>query len=356
MTGKGFARVAVLVALLALGLAAPVSAELANEGRVTLRLDRGLRSTLSREGVKVRGLQPAVGRLGLINLPVEGGGVEPSGKGRLVTAGGIEFAANGRRATFRDLVLDTAFGTLSAKLGGRRLGLATVGGLSSERHGFAIELGLSRLTLTGAGAATIGATLGMPGLLRGGRPLASATAVSRLERVPVIDGRNQLNFGDSFFEKLKALRVNTKPIGNAWALGTYFAIPDTVGWAALDLSSGVFQSDDGIALKQFESSAELALHNVAFNLGTGIVKAGITTPFNLPSEARVTPLVKFRLTVAHKNANTGELSGAATGTLTTAFADRLNESFAVLKGIAPPFAGGEPVQIGLGLQTRHAPR
>ena len=116
MIGKGIAKAAVLVGMLALGLAGPASADAATEGRLTLEIDRGLQFSLNREGAKLRGLKPALGRAGVINLPVEGGGVEYSGKGRLVTAGGLQFAAKGRRATFRDLVLDTAFGTLSAKL------------------------------------------------------------------------------------------------------------------------------------------------------------------------------------------------------------------------------------------------
>jgi hypothetical protein len=352
MIGKRIAIAAVLLAMLTLGLTGPASAGAATEGRLTLEIDRGLRFSLNREGAKLRGLKPALGRAGVINLPVEGGGVEYSGKGRLVTAGGLQFAAKGRRATFRDLVLDTAFGTLSAKLGGRRLALATVSGLSSERQGFAVVLELRRLTLTKGAARAIDSSLGIPGLLRPGQALASATGVGRAERIPVLDGRTQLDFGDPFFEKLRALKVNTKPIGNAWVLGTYFAIPDTVGEVALDFSGGRVASDDGVALKQFESNAALDLHNVEYDFAAGVVRAGITTRYTLPSEARVTPLARFRVSVTHKNAYTGELSAAARGTLTSAFADRLNEAFAEPKGLAPPFAGGEPLTIAFGLQTR----
>jgi hypothetical protein len=131
-------------------------------------------------------------------------------------------------------VLDTAFGTLSAKLGGQRLALATVVGLSRERHGFAIELHLRRLTLTRSAAAAIDASLGIPGLVRPGQALASATAVSPIAHIPVIDGRTYLVFGEMFFEKLKSLRVTTKPLGNAWLGGTSIAIPDTVGNVSLD--------------------------------------------------------------------------------------------------------------------------
>jgi hypothetical protein len=266
-------------------------------------------------------------------------------------SGGIELVAAGRRAVFRDLVLDTAFGTLMASLGRQRFTLATQFGLSSEQHGFAADLELRKLALTRRAVAAIDRSLGTRNLLRAGQSLGRTTANARFETTRVYDGRTYLDVGDPFLEKLKALKVNTKPIGNAWALGTYFAIPDTVGEVALDLSGGKVVSDDGIALKQFESDAELALHNVEYDFDRGVVRAGITTAFTLPSEAKVTPLARFRLTVTHKNANTGELSGGATGTLTNAFADRLNDAFAAPKGIAPPFAGGAPVQISFGLRT-----
>jgi hypothetical protein len=269
-----------------------------------------------------------------------------------VTAGALEFAARGRRATFRDLVLDTAFGTLSGKLNGRRLALAGAFGLSSERKGFAVVIGLRKLKLTRGAAMAMNRSLGIPGLFRAGQRLASATGVCRAEQIPVHDGRTYLDFGDPFFEKLRSLRVNTKPIGNAWVLGTYFAIPDTVGEVALDFASGGVASDDGVALKQFESNAALDLHDFEYDFAAGVVRASIGTRYTLPSEARVTPLARFRVTVTHKNAYTGELSASATGTLTEAFADRLNEAFAEPKGIAPPFAGGDPLTIGFGLQTR----
>jgi len=341
-----------LAFLLALG---PTGGALAasGDGRVTLELDPGLRSSLNRGGAKLRGLKPAAGRAGVINLPAKGGGVEISGKGRLPTVGAIQFAARGRRATFRDVVLDTAFGTLSAKLRGRRLALAGVSGLSRERHGFAVELHLRRLTLTRSAAAAIDASLGIPGLVRPGQALASATAVSPIAHIPVLDGRTYLVFGERFFEKLRSLRVTTKPLGNAWLSGTSIAIPDTVGTISLDFSEGTIASDDGFALKQFESSAELAVHNVKYELAGGLVKGGITTRYTLASESRMTPLARFRLSVTHRNAYTGELSASAVSARTTKeFAARLNEVLAEPKGFGPLFEAGEPLEVALGLQTR----
>lgn len=355
MIGKRIAEAAVLAAVLALGLSAPVSAATTDKGRVTLKLDRALQGSLKQDGVKLRAASPAEGRGGgVINLPVTDGGMERSGKGRLVTGGAIQFEARGRRAAFRNLVLDTSFGILSGRgLDGRRVPLATPFGLSRELHGFAVEVSVRRLVLTRSGAAAINTGLGMPGLVRGGQALASATAVSPIAHIPVIDGRTYLVFGETFFEKLKSLRVTTKPLGNAWLGGTSIAIPDTVGTVSLDLSEGTIASDDGFALKQFESSAELAIHNVKYELAGGVVKGGITTSYTLPSESRVTPLVRFRLSVTHKNAYTGELSGSAVSArLTKEFAARLNEVLAEPKGFGPVFEAGEPLEVALGLQTR----
>lgn len=355
MTAKRVAKAAAILALAMLP-AAQAAAAPVEEGRVTLRLSSAnLLMAKVFGGVKVRGLKPALGHDELINLPVGGGRLNGAGKGRLVLDGALRLTTHRRAATLTDLVLDTEERTLSAKQGGHRIALARVRRPKAARRGFGTEVAL-RLAITREAATLVNSKAGLPGLIRPGEALGSAQAIARFERVKVIDGRTYLDVGDPFLEKLRALKVNTKAIGNAWALGTYFAIPDTVGEAALDLSGGRVVSDDGIALKQFESDAELALHNVEYDFDRGVVSAGITTAFTLPSEAKVTPLVRFRLTVTHKNAHTGELSGGATGALTDAFADRLNEAFAAPKGIAPPFAGGEPVQISFSLQTRRPPR
>jgi hypothetical protein len=361
MIGKRIVKAAVLAVMFVFALAAQAGAATPAEGRVTLKLDRGLRSSLKSEGAKVRGVRPAVGRVAVINLPMEGGGVEISGKGRLVTAGGIEFAARGRRATLRDLVLDTAFGTLSARLGSRRLALASVTGLSRERNGFAIEVGMRRLTLTRAAAAAIDAKLGTTGLLRGGQRLASATAVSLIAHIPVIDGRVYLSFATGFAEKLRTIRVNVKPLGNAWLGGSQeapmVAITHTVGRAALDLSEGPLSSESGFAFKQFESSAELALHDIVFDLGAKTARGGITTPFSLPAEAKITPFATFQLPVTYRNSHTGALSTPNSPVKVTGpFAARLNEVLAAPKNQPSLFVAGEPLgEVAFNLETRRSP-
>ena len=239
MTPKRIATAAALAAMLTLGLLAPAGAPAATEGRLTLTLDRGLQTSLNRGGATLRGVRPALGRGRVINLPVRGGGLEYSGEGRLVTVGGLEFAAGGRRATFRDLVLDTAFGTLSGTLNGRRLALASAFGLSSERKGFAIVVGLRRLKLTRGAAGAINASLDRPGLLGAGQRLASAVGIGRAvtdpgDRRPHLSRRRRpvLRQAQSSEGEHEADR---KRLG-AWA--RTFAIPDTVGEVSFDLSSG----------------------------------------------------------------------------------------------------------------------
>jgi hypothetical protein len=281
------------------------------------------------------------------------GGLEFNGYGRLVTSGGLEFRAMGRRAILRDLVLDTTFGTLTARLNGRSLALARVNGQSTEWKQFAAELDLRNLKLTRRGAAAISASLAARGLLRAGEALGSATAVARFDSVRVVDGSAYLDLGHGFFEKLRALRVETEPLGNSWISGTSFAIPDTVGEVAPDFSAGSAWSEDGFSLKQFESNAELALHDIEFGFNSGIVRAGITTSHSLPTGARTTALARFRLPVTYKNAVTGALTTPnSPATMTAAFAARLNEAFAVPRGLSPPFAGGEPLQIAFNLKSR----
>jgi hypothetical protein len=353
MNGKRIAAVAVLAALLALCLVPVAGASTVGEGRLTLDLQPRLLRSLHERGVRLRSVRPALGRGSVINLPVEGGGLEYSGYGRLLMSGGLEFRAMGRRATFSDLRLDTTFGTLTARLNGRAMALAGVYGQSIEWKRFAAELDLRKLKLTQRAAAAINASLGMRGLLRAGQKLGSATAVGRFETVRVVDGTAYLDFDVGFSEKLRALGVETRPLGGSWLSGTSVAIPDVFGEVAPDLSGGRAWSEQGFALTQSESSAELILHDIEFGFEAGVVIAEATPSLAVPSEARTTALARFRLPVTHKSAVTGALTTPnSPATMTAAFAARLNQAFAAPRGLSPPFAAGEPLQIAFNLKSR----
>jgi hypothetical protein len=347
-----------LLIALSLALAAPAGADTIAEGRLTLNVDRGLRSSLHRGGAKLRGIRPAVGQI-VINLPLErGGGLEASGKGRLPLDGGIQFGAKGRRATFRDLVLDTAFGTLSASLAGRRLALATASGLSSKRRGFGTELGLRRLTLTRSAAAAIDARLRIPGLLSGGEALGSATAVARFELLRLIDGQAYLLFAQGLGDKLESLKVETESLGGGWLYTSKPPAPvlaDTAGEVALDLTSGSFRSADGFLLKQEGTSQRVSFQGIEFDLGAKLIRASVTRP---SGAASTIPLATFDLPVVHKNAYTGLITTPSSpAILSTAMAAVLDEAFAAPSGHPSLFEAGEQFgSVALLLRTHGPPR
>jgi hypothetical protein len=359
MTGRRVATAAVLAAVVALGAATPAGAATTDEGRVTLKLDRGLRGSLMRNGVRVRAATPAEGRgPGVINLPVTDGGMERSGKGRLVTQGGIAFEARGRQAIFRNLVFDTAFGKLSGRLDGLRLVLATPSRLSRQLHGFTVEVGARRMTLTRDGAAAINASLGVPGLVRAGQRLASATSVSPIAHIPVLDGQAYIAFAPAFAAKLKILNVNVKALGDAWSGGSRdaptVAVTHLAGEAAPDFNEGIIESDGGYAFKRFGSSAEVAVHDVRFNFSNWVAGGSVTSGFTLPAEAGLTRFAEFQLSVTHKNPVTGVLSTPnSPARLTRGFAQRLNRALAEPNGRPGLFVEGEPLaEVAFNLRTR----
>ena len=135
------------------------------------------------------------------------------------------------------------------------------------------------------------------------------------------------------------------------------AITHTVGRAALDLSEGPLSSESGFAFKQFESSAELALHDIVFDLGAKTARGGITTPFSLPAEAKITPFATFQLPVTYRNSHTGALSTPNSPVKVTGpFAARLNEVLAAPKNQPSLFVAGEPLgEVAFNLETRRSP-
>jgi hypothetical protein len=351
---------ALALALFALGPSA-AGADTVADGRTTFEIAPGLSRALDKQDAKLFALKPGWGGRNTLNLPLGGGRLERSGSGSLRLEGGLEFTGRGRRASFRGLVLDTAHRALSASFSGRRVRLATVGSVSRSRTGFAAVLALKRLTLTGAGAAAIDSSLGVADLLDGGQRLGSATVVARLEQLSLIDGRAYLSFAQGLGEKLKALKIETEPVGGGWLHGTSPPIPvvaDTSGSVAIDLSSGSFASEDGFSLSQEGTTRKLTVRDVEFDLDAHILRAAIEPRPAAADQAGVVDLASFELPVVHKNAYTGEISTPNSPALLSAgFASALNQAFADPSGMPGLFAAGEPFgELAIGVKTHGPPR
>jgi hypothetical protein len=290
-------------------------------------------------------------------LPVApGGALDPTtGRGSISLEGGVEFRAGGRRLALTELALDTTRHTLSGKIGGRMLTIASTIGFKNTRDGFGSSVGIKALKLRRTAAKILNRKLGLGRVFRSGRSFAEATSSTQPGSVTVLGGSAVLAGDEATFAKLKSLEVEATPFEAAKVLGSNpptFGFPLLPSGAAvpLDLSSGGVGSETGLRLiRQGGSSppAELSLIGLSVSLESKLVSAdtSIETSSSGPRRFGVTPIA----TLDTAGASTSLDPGARIVTLTGAgakinqfLAERLDEVFAKPKEKAP-FAAGEPL-------------
>lgn len=343
-----------LAALCLLVGAGRAAADPVSGGTARLELNRELGDSLRRAGVRLqaRGAAQLHGRR--LVLPVSGGELE-AGRGSIGVAGGLRLSAGRRGVVLGSLVLDSRAGVLVGKLAGRRLRLAVARRPRVRLDGFGYTVTLGKLVFTAAAARRIDRALGQPRLLAAEDTLGILNAGVRRSAVTVTHGTAYLGFDGAFWGKLHSLAVAGEALGGGWL---YSRSPLTAalgklhGGLALDLSSGVLESADGLRLFQgkavgddvypVEGGAELTLQGVVVDLAGRTVSAQLAAPPSAGGEAAV--FASLQIPVFHKNAFTGEISIPDSPlTLTSSLADLLNRTFVEPRGLPAAFAAGEPI-------------
>jgi hypothetical protein len=362
---------ALLGLLLLLGPASGASAAVVSGGKVRLAFAPDLTATLRAAGVKLiaHGSAELKGRK--LALPVSGGetygGDAPVGTGRIFAAGWLDLATGtGRSRELSEIIFDSKTGAMFATLDeGRveagRVRIAIARRPRVERDGFGFEATLGKLVLTKHGAFALDRELGVPGLLRGGDVLGTAIAGTRFEEVSATDGTAYLTLDEPLLGKLRALQVEVEP---ASAAGWLFsrspltvAVPGLQGSIALDLSTGMLQTTEGLRLIRSGGPApgEVSLLGFALDFGQKTLAADIAGPPSLLAERAA--FASFQMPVFHKNAFTGVFSAPNSPVaVSQGLATALNAVFAASQQ-PPPFAVGEPLgQLAFMAGTHGKPR
>lgn len=158
------AVVAALAASLVLAPFASATSDPVASGTTTVTLNKGFFKRLKKYGIKVVKVSPATVRNRTITLPVAGGSMDPTnGLGSLELSGGFKFKAGKKQAPVNTLVLETATSSLKGKVAGKQMKVASVAGLTFVRNGFGVNVGVSKLKLTGKAAKQLNKKLGFTG-------------------------------------------------------------------------------------------------------------------------------------------------------------------------------------------------
>lgn len=134
---------------------------MATGSTTTITLNKGFANKLKKSGVKVQKVSPGTVKGNVITLPVLEGSLDPAtGQGTLTHEGGIKFKKGSKNVTLKELVLETATSSLNAKVGSKKMKLATVGTLVNTRTGFGTTVAISSMKLTSKAAKELNKKLG----------------------------------------------------------------------------------------------------------------------------------------------------------------------------------------------------
>jgi hypothetical protein len=347
-----------LVALLALAPAATGTTAPVAGGKTELRLNQRLYRLLKKNDVKVLQSPGAKVRGRVATLTAVGGALDPvTGIGTVSYEGGIRFRAGKRQVALRSFLFDRAKRSLSAKIGGRRIKIASAQGILSNRLGFGTDLIVKALRLTGSGAKILNEKLGLPDVFKVGRSLGASVGFADPETVELAGGATVLTGSEGFFSKLKSLDVEVAPFEAAFVLNSTpptFSFPHLPG-GSIDLEApNGMRSETGLRLIQKGGTPEvptmspvMSLVGLSISLESRTVTAGVSVHFSSgnPSLYGYTP-------IANLGAAASPVLDPAARTITVAnldatinsfLAEKLNETFAQPNGKGQLFKAGEPL-------------
>jgi len=391
------ATLAALVALLAFAPFASATSDPVASGTTTITLNKGLFKKLKKYGIKVLKVSPGTVKGRVVTLPVSGGSMDPTnGLGSLELSGGIKFKAGKRKAPVNTLLLDTAQSSLTGKVAGKSMKVASISNLTFVRNGFGVNVNVGKLKLTGKAAKQLNKKLGFTGKkgkakghkrasaskalqppFKGNQVLGSSTSETQPKTVAVLPtGSINLALSASALQKLQkvgpppgetegpfAVKLSTVPPTTIVSLGPppTLGFPISGGTIAPTASSGIVQTIGGLKLTQNleavgKGVTTLTMGNIWVDLGakTATVEVTIENPktpeANLGNLGRAS-IADINLTGATITSNPASRTVTvqnASATLQAVTAETLNSVFItpIEKATAEPqekFAGGDPL-------------
>ena len=145
--------VAALVAMLVIAPLASAAPSPISSGTTTLTINNGLLKKAKKAGIKITAVKPAKVKGSKGTFAVTGGEIEvTTGSGSIAHSGGLKITWGKKSVTLKSLTISTSGKSLSAKVGGKTVKVATLAGTSNARLGFGDSVKAKKMKLTAAGA------------------------------------------------------------------------------------------------------------------------------------------------------------------------------------------------------------
>jgi hypothetical protein len=354
----------IVAALSLLALAGPSraanTAERVEAGATSLELNRSLFRTLEAEGVEVAKLGRGTVRGRVVTLPISGGQIElPTATGSVGHVGGIKLRSGKRVARLDQLGLNTRKRELYARLGGKRMRIASVAGFEFARAGFGEQID-ARLRLDQNAAAALNRKLGLDRVFLPGRTFAALASDFQPEADRLASGSMQFSLDPGTVAKLKDLEVGPVQFETAMLSSN----PPTFG--APLIQGGIYPTENrswgfveggirigklgtpepgspvptiafpvltfinlGLSLETQKLLGFVDVHDVAARLASSL--PGPIAALDLSSATVQLDPQTRTLSIVNVKAN-----------LEPPLANLINETFAAPKGKAPVLAAGDP--------------
>lgn len=262
---------AALIALMAVAPFASAASDPLASGSTTMTLQKSFTNYLKTFGITVAKISPAKLKSGKATFNVTGGSLDPTtGKGTVNLGGGLKFKAGKKSTTVKGLVLDTNKKSLTGKVGGKKVKIASIAGWSFTRAGFGVNLKINKVKLTNAGATQLNKKLGYakgkPKPFLKNKLIAKATSETQPSTVTVLPVGNMTFSGSAtLLKKLSNVEVKLETLGLTQNTGTTFTGPILGGTVSPTGTAGVIQSGIGIRMVQ----------NLQFGPSTTITLGGV---------------------------------------------------------------------------------
>jgi len=147
------------------------------------------------------------------SLPITGGDLDPTtGKGAVQTGGKVKISKGKKSTTLSAIVAGFGGGSLSAKVGKKKVNLAKITGGTIGRAGFGGTVTGATAKLTKKGAKALNKALGTSSFKKG-KKLAGANTVTVPKSVEIVSG-TQTAHGSTGFGKLATTYTGAAPCAN----------------------------------------------------------------------------------------------------------------------------------------------
>jgi len=374
----------VAAAVAAMLVLAPLASAASNpiaKGTTTLNVNSGFNNKAKKAGIKITAVKPATLKGTKATFTVTGGSVEPTtGAGTVTHSGGLKIKWGKKSIALKAFEINTTAKSLTATAGGKKVKLATLGGVSSARLGFGNSISAKSVKLTKAGANALNKALTPKPtkvkvkVKKNGKTIVKTKTVktqpafkanmvlgkTTTEVEPTTDNvlaTGTLTYaGDSgLFTKLADVGVKVETISPTSVSGTTYSSGISGGTISPLGTSGQVNSAGGIKLVQSFQVSPTQTWSTTITLGSiGVDLAAKTATVEVNGESNVevegkkplnvgnlgrSSIADLNITANTPNPATRTLSVSATSTIQPVAAE-------VLEGFVKVYEGAYATKVG----------